>query len=109
MQNGGWTVEWQGRFTPDIAILDKDNNNTVQKSELSSFMKSIYDKKFDEGAVDNWMKDVDKNSNGQVDEQEMLAFSLFDCKFLFNFLFISLERISGGIFIRSPIVTNVIC
>ena len=37
-------------------------------------MKSIYDKKFDEGAVDNWMKDVDKNSNGQVDEQEMLAF-----------------------------------
>ena len=74
MQNGGWTVEWQGRFTPDLAILDKDNNNTVQKSELSSFMKSIYDKKFDQGAVDNWMKDVDKNSNGQVDEQEMLAF-----------------------------------
>ena len=26
MQNGGWTVEWQGRFTPDLEILDEDKN-----------------------------------------------------------------------------------
>ena len=74
MQNGGWTVEWQGRFTPDLEIMDEDKNGKVEKSELLSFMKEIYDKKFDKGAAENWFKEMDKNSDGQVDQGEMLAF-----------------------------------
>ena len=74
MQNGGWTVEWQGRFTPDLEIMDEDKNGKVEKSELLSFMKGIYDKKFDKGAAENWFKEMDKNSDDQVDQGEMLAF-----------------------------------
>ena len=74
MQNGGWTVEWQGRFTPDLEIMDEDKNGKVEKSELLSFMKEIYDKKFDKGAAENWFKEMDKNSDDQVDQGEMLAF-----------------------------------
>ncbi len=74
MQNGGWTVEWQGRFTPDLEIMDEDKNGKVEKSELLSFMKGIYDKKFDKGAAENWFKEMDKNSDNQVDQGEMLAF-----------------------------------
>ena len=73
MQNGGWTVEWQGRFTPDLKIMDENKDGKVKKSELLNFMKGIYDRKFDKGGAENWLKDMDKNSDGQVDQQEMLA------------------------------------
>ncbi|GIS54188.1 hypothetical protein Ct9H90mP29_12300 [bacterium] len=63
MQNGGWTVEWQGKFTPDLEIMGEDKNGKVEKSGLLSFMKRIYDKKFDKGAAGNWFKEMDKNSD----------------------------------------------
>ena len=37
MQNGGWTVEWQGRFTPDLKIMDENKDGKVKKSELLNF------------------------------------------------------------------------
>ena len=35
MQNGGWTVEWQGRSTPDFKILDNDNDGKLNFADLA--------------------------------------------------------------------------
>ena len=46
MQNGGWTVEWQGRMTPDFTILDKNNDGALKLSEVTSFYKDISSEMF---------------------------------------------------------------
>ena len=70
IQNGGWTVEWQGRMTPDFKILDQDNNGSIKRSEVLYYFKGIYDEKFDSGAADGFFKSMDTNSNGRVDKKE---------------------------------------
>ena len=42
MQNGGWTVEWQGRFTPDFVTLDKNNDTSIQQLEMINLYKEVY-------------------------------------------------------------------
>ena len=70
IQNGGWTVEWQGRMTPDFKILDQDNNGSIKRSEVLYYFKGIYDEKFDSGAADGFFKSMDTNSNSRVDKKE---------------------------------------
>ena len=70
IQNGGWTVEWQGRFTPDFEILDQNRNNLIQRSELTTFYKDIYGTKYDDGAVMGLFSSMDTNKNNSVDKKE---------------------------------------
>ena len=70
MQNGGWTVEWQGRSTPDFKILDEDNDGKLNFPEVNSYFKNAYDAKYDKGSVEGFFKKLDKDSNGEVNKDE---------------------------------------
>ena len=72
IQNGGWTVEWQGRMTPDFLILDKNNNGQIKPKEVLSYFRSIYDEKYDDGAAKGFFRSIDINGNGTVDKSEFL-------------------------------------
>ena len=74
MQNGGWTVEWQGRSTPDFKILDNNNDGKLNLDEVTSHFKSAYDAKYDAGNVEGFFKNLDKDSNGDVNEDEFKKF-----------------------------------
>jgi len=70
MQNGGWTVEWQGKIRPDFKILDKNGNGTIKPKEVNAYFKEIYDSKYDSGTADSFFKNMDKDSNGSVNQKE---------------------------------------
>ncbi len=70
MQNGGWTVEWQGRSTPDFKILDNDNDGKLNFPEVNSYFKNAYDAKYDKGSVEGFFKKLDKDSDGEVNTDE---------------------------------------
>jgi len=72
IQNGGWTVEWQGRMTPDFLILDKNNDGQIKLKEVLSYFRSIYDEKYDSGAAKGFFRSIDINGNGAVDKSEFL-------------------------------------
>jgi len=66
MQNGGWTVEWQGKMTPDFQILDKNNNGQLLLSEVKEYYKLIYDNKYNSGTAEGFFNSLDSNSDGVV-------------------------------------------
>jgi len=70
MQNGGWTVEWQGRSTPDFKILDNDNDGILNFPEVNSYFKNAYDAKYDKGSVEGFFKGLDKDSDEEVNTDE---------------------------------------
>ncbi|MAV97039.1 MAG: beta-glucosidase [Candidatus Marinimicrobia bacterium] len=70
MQNGGWTVEWQGRSTPDFKILDNNNDEKLDLSEVTSYFKSAYDAKYDAGSANGFFKNMDKDSDGDISMDE---------------------------------------
>ena len=70
MQNGGWTVEWQGRSTPDFKILDNNNDGKLNFVEVNSYFSSTYDAKYDKGSVEGFFKSLDKDSDGEVNTDE---------------------------------------
>jgi len=74
MQNGGWTVEWQGKIRPDFKILDKNGNGTIKPKEVNSYFKGIYDSKYDSGAANSFFKNMDKDSNGSVNQEEFQGY-----------------------------------
>ena len=70
IQNGGWTVEWQGRMTPDFQTIDRNSDGLIKRSEVLGYFKAIYDDKFDSGAAAGFYNSIDLNANGMVDKQE---------------------------------------
>ena len=70
MQNGGWTVEWQGRFTPDFKILDENNDNSIQQSEMVKFYKEVYNLKYDDGSTIGFFSKLDTDKNGNISKTE---------------------------------------
>ena len=74
MQNGGWTVEWQGRSTPDFKILDNNNDGKLNFPEVDSYFISAYDAKYDKGSVEGFFKNLDKDSDGEVNADEFKRF-----------------------------------
>ena len=70
MQNGGWTVEWQGKMTPDFRILDYNNNGSIKFPEIKQYYQTIYGDKYNAGATEGFFKSMDVNSNGSVDKEE---------------------------------------
>lgn len=70
IQNGGWTVEWQGKLRPDFEILDSNDDKSVNSTEVNSYFKAIYDSKYDAGAATSFFNNMDKNSNKSVDAKE---------------------------------------
>ena len=74
IQNGGWTVEWQGKLRPDFEVLDSNDDKLVNSAEVNSYFKAIYDSKYDAGAANSFFKNMDKNSNKNVDTQEFQAY-----------------------------------
>ena len=70
MQNGGWTVEWQGRMTPDFTILDKNGDGTLKLSEVTSFYKDIYLSKYNSGNAESFFKNLDTDASGRITKKE---------------------------------------
>ena len=60
MQNGGWTVEWQGRFTPDFVTLDKNNDTSIQQLEMINLYKEVYNQKYDNRSTVDLFSKLDK-------------------------------------------------
>lgn len=76
MQNGGWTVEWQGKMRPDFVILDENSDGQVRLAELTSFYQSIYDSKYNAGGAEGNFKSIDKDSNGTLTLDEFNQFKV---------------------------------
>ena len=74
MQNGGWTVEWQGRFTPDFKILDENNDEKIEEKEFFRFYKDIYHLKFDKDAVMRSFNSVDLNKDKSIIKSEFNSY-----------------------------------
>ena len=70
MQNGGWTVEWQGRMTPSFEILDKNGDGIVLIQEVTYFNKKIYEEKYIVGSSESFFKSIDTNSDQKVQKSE---------------------------------------
>ena len=76
MQNGGWTVEWQGKMRPDFVILDENSDGQVRLAELTRFYQSIYDSKYNAGGAEGNFKSIDKDSNGTLTLDEFNQFKV---------------------------------
>ncbi len=70
VQNGGWTTEWQGFFTPDFAFLDEDANNILTKKEYLRQLQKIYEDKFDPTTWSAPFDEVDLDNNQTLTEEE---------------------------------------
>ncbi len=76
MQNGGWTVEWQGRFTPDFVTLDKNNDTSIQQLEMINLYKEVYNQKYDNRSTVDLFSKLDKDKNGKISKAEFESYEV---------------------------------
>ena len=63
VQNGGWTTEWQGFYTPDFAFLDENANDTLTKQEYMRQLQKIYEDKLEVATWSAQFDQVDLDNN----------------------------------------------
>jgi beta-glucosidase len=74
IQNGGWTTDWQGIFTPDFAFLDYNADGKLTSKEYYSQLKKVYESKFEKN---NWtanFKEIDLENDGIVLPEDFTGF-----------------------------------
>ncbi len=70
MQNGGWTVEWQGYFTPDFHFLDDNDDGQISESEYLTQIPMVYGSKFDLALWSGVYAGLDTNSDKLLSSDE---------------------------------------
>ena len=70
MQNGGWTVEWQGHFIPDFQFLDDDGNSSISKMEYLNQIAMVYGSKFEEAKWSSYFTGIDTNLDDALSVEE---------------------------------------
>lgn len=74
VQNGGWTTEWQGFFTPDFDFLDLDADGILTLNEYNDQLKKIYDGKYDEASWMRHFNEIDADKNGKAARADFANF-----------------------------------
>jgi len=63
IQNGGWTVEWQGKMVPDFDVFDQNKDKLISKTEFTSYYKDIYGPKYNNEMVESSFHLISEDSN----------------------------------------------
>jgi len=70
MQNGGWTVEWQGHFMPDFNFLDDNADGRISDSEYLTQISLVYGSKFDAAMWSGRFGGLDTNADKNLSAEE---------------------------------------
>ena len=74
IQNGGWTTDWQGIFTPDFAFLDYNADGKLTSKEYYSQLKKVYESKFEKNNWTTNFKEIDLDNDGLVVPEDFTGF-----------------------------------
>ena len=74
IQNGGWTTDWQGIFTPDFAFLDYNSDGKLTSKEYYSQLKKVYESKFEKNNWTTNFKEIDLDNDGLVVPEDFTGF-----------------------------------
>lgn len=74
VQNGGWTSDWQGFFTPDFHFLDYNADRVLTKAEYNTQLEKIFENKFNPADWIGHFNEIDLDKNGKVSPADFTAF-----------------------------------
>jgi beta-glucosidase len=74
VQNGGWTTDWQGIFTPDFAFLDYNDDGVLTIEEYYGQLEKIYENKFEKSNWTGHFKEIDLNHDDKVTSEDFTGF-----------------------------------
>jgi beta-glucosidase len=74
VQNGGWTTDWQGFFTPDFAFLDYNADEKLSRKEYYSQLEKVFENKFDKSSWRGHFKEIDLDNDGIVSAADFKGF-----------------------------------
>ena len=74
VQNGGWTADWQGFFTPDFHFLDYNSDGVLTKKEYNTQLEKIFENKFNLGDWEGHFNEIDPDNNGKATSTDFTAF-----------------------------------
>ena len=74
VQNGGWTSNWQGFFTPDFHFLDYNADRVLTKAEYNTQLEKIFENKFNPADWIGYFNEIDLDKNGKVSPADFTAF-----------------------------------
>lgn len=74
VQNGGWTTDWQGFFTPDFHFLDYNADGVLTKAEYNTQLEKIFENKFNPADWVAYFSEIDPDENGKVSPADFTAF-----------------------------------
>ena len=73
-QNGGWTIDWQGIFTPDFPFLDYNADGELTSEEYYSQLKKVYENKFEKNNWTDHFEEIDLDNDGIVAPADFSSF-----------------------------------
>ena len=74
VQNGGWTTEWQGFFTPDFPFLDINADGVLTLKEYNGQLQKIYEGKFEVNSWSAYFEEIDLDGDGKVSNMDFTSF-----------------------------------
>jgi len=74
VQNGGWTTDWQGFFTPDFAFLDHNADAILTKKEYHTQLEKIFENKYDADHWEGYFSEIDTDKNGEASAVDFKSF-----------------------------------
>jgi beta-glucosidase len=74
VQNGGWTTDWQGIFTPDFAFLDYNADSKLTIEEYYSQLRKVYESKFEKNSWTGHFEEIDLDNDGIVTPADFSGF-----------------------------------
>ena len=74
VQNGGWTTDWQGFFTPDFHFLDYNADGVLTNAEYNTQLEKIFENKFNPADWVAYFNEIDPDKNGKVSPADFTAF-----------------------------------
>ena len=74
VQNGGWTTDWQGFFTPDFHFLDYNADGVLTNAEYNTQLEKIFENKFNPADWVAHFNEIDPDENGKVSPADFTAF-----------------------------------
>lgn len=74
VQNGGWTTDWQGIFTPDFAFLDYNDNGVLNIEEYYDQLEKIYENKFEKNNWTGHFQEIDLDHDDKITSKDFTGF-----------------------------------
>jgi len=74
VQNGGWTTDWQGIFTPDFAFLDYNADGELTSKEYYSQLEKVFENKFEKSNWEDHFSEIDLDNDGKANAADFTGF-----------------------------------